>query len=270
MNFFEFLGYPFMQRAVIAGLFLGVLLSSLGVFVTIRKMAFFGEGIAHASLAGIAIAILAGLNPLPTALIWGIVLALLIFWLEHKTVLPIDTVIGIFFTASMALGVVILDFIPGYRPELISFLFGSILGVSSQDLTIIVIGTIIVMTWLILSFRQLTFLSLSPEQALVSGIPVSLQTAVFYVALALATVLGVKILGIILISALLILPPAISRMTTKSFTSHFVWSVLFSEAMIFFGLAISFYFDIPSGATIVLLGTILFVLVSIKRLFARV
>ncbi len=258
MELLDFLTFPFMQRAVIAGIFLGLLLASLGVFVALRRMAFFGEGIAHASLAGIAIALLAGVSPLPMAMLWAVLLALLIFFLENKTHLSIDTMIGIFFTSSMALGVILMNLTSGYQPELISFLFGSILAVSFSDLIIIGLCTVVIMTWLLLSKRQLTLLSLSEDQAIVSGVPVRLQTALFYVALALATVLGVKILGIILISALLIIPPAISRMSTESFRSYFLWSIIFSELIIFFGLAISFYLDFPSGATIVLLGTIVF------------
>ncbi len=251
-----------MLRAVIAGIFLGVLLASLGVFVALRNMAFFAEGIAHASLAGIALAILAGVSPLPLAMVWAILLALLIYVLENKTGLSTDIMIGIFFTSSMALGVIIMNLTTGFQPELISFLFGSILAVSVSDLAIIALCTVIIMTWLSLSQRQLTFLSLSEEQATVCGVPVRLQTALFYVALALSTVLGVKILGIVLISALLIIPPAISKMVTSSFRSHLFLSILFSEVIIFFGLAISFALDFPSGATIVLLGTIIFFTVA--------
>ncbi|MBI4713680.1 metal ABC transporter permease [Candidatus Uhrbacteria bacterium] len=258
MDILEFLQFPFMQRALIAGILLGVLLASLGIFVTLRRMAFFGEGIAHASLAGIAIAVLAGLNPLPVAIVWSIILAFLIFVLEQKTKLPIDTVIGIFFTSAMALGVVLMNFTTGYQPELMSFLFGSILSVSFADLITIAISTIVIITWLIFSRRQITFLSLSEEQAIVSGVPVRLQTAALYVALAIATVLGVKILGIILVSALLIIPPAISRLHAKSFRSHLILAVLFSEIIIVLGLALSFFFDLPSGATIILVGAFLF------------
>jgi len=260
MELFEFLQYPFMQRALVAGILLGVLLAALGVFVTLRRMAFFGEGIAHASLAGIAIAILVGMNPLPIAMIWAVILALLIFILEQKTKLPIDTVIGIFFTSSMALGVVLMSFTTGFQPELLSFLFGSILSVSISDLWTIAIPTIVILIWLFSSQRQLTFLSLSEEQAIVSGIPVRLQTALLYIALAIATVLGVKILGIILVSALLIIPPAISRLHAKSFRSHMILAVLFSEVIIVLGLALSFLYDLPSGAVIVLVGAFLFLL----------
>ncbi|MBI5370221.1 metal ABC transporter permease [Candidatus Uhrbacteria bacterium] len=265
----SFLAFGFMQRATLAGLFLGVLLASLGVFVTLRNMAFFGEGIAHGSLAGIALAVFAGLSPLPVAMGWAVILALLIFFLERRTRLSADSVLGILFTSSMALGVVIMNMTHGYQPELISFLFGSILSVSYFDLFIIIGCSLVILTWLFFSHRQLTLLSLSEEQATVAGVPVALQTVLFYIALALATVLGVKILGIILISALLIIPAATSRIFAENFRSHMIWSVVFSELIIFFGLAFSFYLNTPSGATIVLLGAIIFFLVAGKKLLQR-
>lgn len=257
------ISYTFMQRAFIAGAVLALLLASLGIFVTIRKMAFFGDGIAHSSLAGIAIAVLAGLSPLPVALIWAVVIALLIRWLEKNTRLPSDTLIGIFFTASMALGVILMSFTKGYQPELVSFLFGSILAIRNIDLILIVsLGTAI-MLWLLLSFRQLTYMSLSEDQAAISGIPVKLQTIVLYMALATATVLGVKILGIILVSALLILPSATSRLLTSTLKGHVVMSLVLAEIMVFAGLAVSYLYDLPSGATVILVGTAMFALAAI-------
>jgi zinc transport system permease protein len=266
MELLDFLQYPFMQRALVAGIFLGVVLATLGVFVTLRKMAFFGEGIAHASLAGIAIAVLTGISPLPVAIVWAVVLALLIFTLEQKTRLSIDTVIGIFFTSAMAFGIVLMNFTSGYQPELLSFLFGSILTVTQSDLVTIIISTIIILVWIIFSKRQLTFLSLSEEQAIVSGIPVQIQTAALYVALSVATVLGVKILGIILVSALIIIPPAISHLHARSFRSHMILSILFSEIIIILGLALSFFYDLPSGATIVLVGAFSFLVSLIFKI----
>lgn len=260
MDFWEFFQYPFMQRALVAGVLLGILLASLGVFVTLRKMSFFGEGIAHASLAGIAIAIVSGLSPLPVAIVLAVILALLIFMIEQNTKLSVDMAIGIFFTSAMALGVVLMSFTKGYQPELLSFLFGSILSVSIFDLWVIAIATVLILIWLFLSQKQLTFLSLSEEQAVVAGVPVKIQTALLYSALAVATVLGVKILGIILVSALLITPPAISRLHAKSFLSHMITTILFSEIIIIFGLIISFLYDLPSGATIVLVGALIFIL----------
>lgn len=260
MELIEMLSLPFMQRAFISGAALGILLAALGIFVTLRKMTFFGDGVAHSSLAGIAIAVVAGLAPLPVALLWGLLVALLIYWLERSTRLPSDTLIGIFFTASMALGVVIMSFTQGYQPELLSFLFGSILAVNSTDIAIILVMSAMIMIWYVLSFRQLTYMSISEEKAAVSGVPVNIQNAVFYIALAFATVLGVKILGIILVSALLVLPPATSKLIASSFRNHVIASLVISEVVIFAGLITSFVLDLPSGATIVLLGTAVFFL----------
>jgi len=263
MILLEMISYTFMQRAFMAGAILALLLASLGIFVTVRKMAFFGDGIAHSSLAGIAIAILAGVAPLPVALVWAVAVALLIWWLERNTRLPSDTVIGILFTASMALGVILMSRTSGYQPELISFLFGSILAIRTFDLVLIAGIGAAILTWLALSFRQLTFLSLSEDQAAISGVHVKTQTVVLYVALALATVLGVKILGIILVSALLILPSAVSRLLTSTLRSHVIMSLVLAELMVASGLAVSYLFDLPSGATVILVGAAMFALAAV-------
>lgn len=263
MELLEMISYPFMQRAFTAGAVLALLLASLGIFVTVRKMAFFGDGIAHSSLAGISIAILAGLSPLPVALAWAVAIALLIWWLEKNTRLPSDTLIGIFFTASMALGVILMSFTRGYQPELVSFLFGSILAIRHIDLLLIASIGAAIMLWLALSFRQLTFMSLSEDQAAIAGVPVRLQTVVLYVTLAMATVLGVKILGIILVSALLILPPAASRLLTSTLRGHVVMSLVLAEIMVLAGLAVSYLYDLPSGATVILVGTAMFALAAV-------
>ncbi len=263
MALLEMISYTFMQRAFLAGLVLALLLASLGIFVTVRKMAFFGDGIAHSSLAGIAIAVLAGISPLPVALIWAVFIAVLIWWLEKNTRLPSDTLIGIFFTASMALGVILMSFTKGYQPELVSFLFGSILTIRNLDLLLIASLGALIMGWFLLSFRQLTFMSLSEDQAAIAGVPVKLQTMLLYVTLAVSTVLGVKILGIILVSALLILPPATSRLLTATLRGHVVMSLVIAEVMVLAGLTVSFFYELPSGATIILVGTAMFALATV-------
>lgn len=265
MNFIELLSYPFLQRAVIAGLILGALLACLGVYMTLRRMSFFGDGVAHASLAGIALAILTGLAPLPVALVWAVAVAALVYLLERKIKLPSDTIIGIMFTASMALGVVLMSFTPGYQPDLVSYLFGSILSIQNLDLIITAVIAAVILIWIAIYFRELTYLSLTEESARVSGAKVALHTFLLYVSLALATVLGVKTLGIVLVSALLILPPATSRMMTRSFKQYFFFAIIVAEITIIAGLAASFFFDLPSGAAIVLAGTALFCLAAMAR-----
>jgi ABC-type Mn2+/Zn2+ transport system permease subunit len=263
MIFLEMISYQFMQRAFVTGAILSLLLAALGIFVTVRKMAFFGDGIAHSSLAGIALAVMLGVSPLPVALVWASAVAVLIWWLEKNTHLPSDTLIGILFTASMALGVILMSFTEGYQPELVSFLFGSILAIRPLDMYLILSFGLAILTWLTLSFRQLTFMSLSEDQAAISGIPVRLQTVILYISLAISTVLGVKILGIILVSALLIIPPATSRLLTNNLKSHVIMSLVMGELMVLSGLAVSYLYDLPSGATVILVGAGMFTLAAL-------
>lgn len=270
MDWLAVISLPFMQRALLAGLILGALLACLGIFVTLRKMAFFGDGIAHSSLAGIALAILLGWAPLPVSLAWALAVALFIWWLERKIRLPSDTLIGIFFTASMAIGVLLMSLTAGYRPELISYLFGNILSVSGNDLLITALIAVPMAAWLWRSFRSLTFMSLAEENAAVAGVNTSLQSALLYVGLALATVLGVKAFGIILVSALLILPAATSRLVTHSFRQYVIVSLILAELTVLAGLALSYRLDLPSGATIVTVGTAFFFLsLAVHGLFKR-
>lgn len=261
----EMFSQPFMQRAFIAGLFLAALLATLGIFVTLRKMAFFGDGIAHASLAGIAVALLLGLAPLPIALVWAVIVAVAIHFLERSTRLPSDTLIGIFFTASMALGVTMMSFTRGYQPELVTYLFGSILAVRPEDLMLIVGTGTLILAWVWSSFRELTYASLSPESAEVSGISTGRLSLALYVALAVATVLGVKVLGIVLVSALLVLPPATSRMLTSTFRGYVTGSIIVAVAVAAIGLVASYLYDLPSGAAIILVGATAFFLAAASR-----
>ena len=265
MTTLDLFTYAFMQRAFIAGALLGLLLASLGVIASLRRMTFFGEGIAHASLAGIAIAVLFGWAPLPIAILWAILVATIIFFLERSTKLPTDTLIGMLFTASMAFGIILIHFLPGYQPELLTYLFGSILAIGTQDVWITAILTIVILGWFFPSLKGLTFASLSEESAQVTGIDVGKQTYLFYIALAVTTVLGVKILGIILVPALLVLPTATSRVLANSFKNYVIGSILFAECFIIAGLIFSYLLDLPSGATIVLVGTLTFLLATLMR-----
>ncbi|MDA0208147.1 MAG: metal ABC transporter permease [bacterium] len=258
MALIEIFSSTFMLRALISGLFVGALLAALGVFTTLRRMSFFGEGIAHASLAGIAIGLLSGFAPLPIAVIWGLLIALLIYLLEEKSVISSDSLIGIFFTSSMAFGVILIGFIPGYQPELLSFLFGNILTIQNSDVLLITILCTVGLAWLSVAQRQLAYLSFSEESAIVGGISKTAFLLPFYLLTSVAIVLGVKILGIILVSALMIIPAATSRNMTHSFRGYVIGSIVIAELSVFLGLIASYSLDLPSGATIVLTGSSLF------------
>jgi len=255
----EMLQYPFMQRAVIAGIILAGILAILGVFVLIRRMAFFSDGIAHASLAGIAVGIILSWYPLATALALSAVFALIIYFLEKKFELASDMAIGILFTSGMALGVLLISLQPGYQPELLSFLFGNILAISTAEVWIIAVLSALILIFTLRYLRQLTLLSLDESLAYVSGIKTSILQPLFYVFLALTVVLGIKILGVILVSALLIIPAATSRILASSFKHFLILSVCFAEIVVLGGIFLSFLFDLPTGPVIVLTGTAIFI-----------
>ncbi len=256
----HFLSYPFMERALIAGVILAFLLALLGTFVVLRNMAFFSDGIAHASLAGVALGIIFSINPLLVAIILSIIFSIIIFFLENKYKLSGDTAIGILFTSGMALGVLLISMQPGYQPELISFLFGNILAITQIELVIIGITSVIIALFIFLFLKKLILISFDSETAYISGIRVKRLQLGLNIALAVSVVLGIKVLGIILVSALLIIPVAIGKLFAHSFKTLVVSSILVSEVIVISGIIISYYLDLPTGPSIVLMGTTLFIM----------
>ena len=259
----ELLQLPFMQRALLAGLVLGILLSYLGIFVTLRKMAFFSDGIAHAALAGAAIGLLTRFSPLLSALAFSMLLAALVYWLEKKSPLSSDSIIGILFTSGMALGVILISLRPGYQPELIGYLFGNILAIRIQDLMLIVLLGTAILAFIAFHKRKLTLLALDREMAYMAGINPNLYELLLYIMLACSLVLGIRILGIVLVSAILIIPVSTARLFSRSFRALTWWTVLIAEFTVLAGLLLSFFLDLPAGAVIVLTGSTLFSLAFI-------
>lgn len=257
---FELLQLEFMQRAFIAGIILAPLLAVLGSFVTLRKMSFFADGIAHASLFGVALSILAGLAPFGGALVMGVVFGIIIFLLEKYTKIASDAIIGIIFTTGLALGIILISMQPGYQPDLISFLFGNILAVTWSNVWLIALLSIGILSTIFFLFKKITLTSLSEELAWTSGVSTTYINFFFYILLSVAIVLGVKLLGIILVSALVITPSVTAKLITGSFRSYILWSVIFSLLAFIGGLYGSYYFDLPSGASIVLMASSIFII----------
>ncbi|MBI4368478.1 MAG: metal ABC transporter permease [Candidatus Omnitrophica bacterium] len=267
---FEIFHYPFMQRAFITGIFLAALLAYLGVFVVLRRMAFFSDGIAHASLAGVAVGVLLSLNPLVTALIASVIFGVIMFFLERKTNLSSDTVIGLIFTSGMALGVLLMSLKRGYQPELISFLFGNILMIRPADLILIVVLSLLTGIFLAANHRRITLLALDREMAYLAGVNPDFLHLVMYVVLAMSVVLGIKILGVVLVSALLIIPVSISKLISRSFRRLMIWSIILAELIVSAGLVFSYLLDLPAGAVVVLTGAAVFLLVlTCRSLFQK-
>lgn len=261
----EILQYTFMQRAFLAGGVLALVLAMLGVFVVLKKMSFFAQGISHASLAGVAAGLFFSFSPLGVALFAGAFFALLIYFLEEKYDLSSDTAIGVLFTAGMSLGVIMISITPGYQPELFSFLFGSILSISSSDLWITLAMAVVIIGFWFMNLRALTLMSLDEDIAYIYGVNLKILKPALYVILAIAVVLGVKILGVLLVSSLLILPVATAKSFACCFKRLLIYSVIIAEIMVLFGTYWSYVFDLPTGPTIVLWGTLMLSLSLLKK-----
>ncbi len=252
--------YPFMRRAFCAGVILAALLAVLGVFVVLRKMAFFADGIAHASLSGAAAGLLFSMDPMFTALISAIIFAAVIYFLERRLGVSSDSSIGIIFAFGMALGVFLISRRPGYQPELISFLFGNILAIRNSDLLLIAVLGVVILVFIFRNLRALTLMSLDNELAHSGGVRVEPLRLAMNIFLACAVVLGIRILGVVLVSALLIIPVSSAKLVAGGFKQLILISVIFSEAALLSGLTVSYAMDIPAGPAIVLAGSVFFAL----------
>ena len=258
-HFIELWSYPFVQRALLAGVFSGAILAVLGIFVVLRKMAFFSDGIAHTALAGVAIALLVGQQPLVWAVGVGVVFAVAIYFLEKKTDIAPDSLIGILFTSSLALGVVLMHFKEGYQPDLLSFLFGNILTIRPAELWIIIPLAAVILGFVLFNFTKYLFICLNDELAKLAGINTEMYRLLLYVLLAVSSILAIKMFGIILVSALLIIPVSFSKLFARSAKSLLALSIIFAELIVVGGSILSLILNLPTGAVIVLTGTALFI-----------
>jgi len=258
----ELLSYTFMQRALLAGLVTGVLCAVVGVYVVNRGLSFMGAGISHAAFGGVALGVWLGVSPVLAAIAFCLVVGWSIAWLSLKTQVREDTAVGIFFASTMALGILLLGLIQGLRQDLFAYLFGSILAVTPQDLWIILGCALLVLATLALWGKELLFIIFDPQGAAVSGLP---ATRLYFLLITLVTVtivISIKVVGIVLVSALLVTPAAAAAQLSQRFGIIMVLSVIIGVVSTQGGLLLSYGWDTPSGATIVLVVTALFILAS--------
>ncbi len=261
---FDLLTLPFMQRALIAGVLIGFLASYYGVFVVQRGLSFLGSGLAHAAFGGVALGLLLESEPLWTAVPFTIIVAIGITWVKNRTELGSDTTIGIFFSVSMALGIIFLFLRKQYSTEAFTYLFGSILSVTIID--ILFAASIVLVTFLFLPYwKRWAYSSFDRELAQADRIPVLFDDYILSILIAVTVVVSLKLVGIVLIAAFLVIPAASARLLSKSFSRMTVISVSVGMLSAIGGLWISYYLDIPSGATIILLQAVVFILAVISH-----
>ncbi|VAX17605.1 Zinc ABC transporter, inner membrane permease protein ZnuB [hydrothermal vent metagenome] len=259
----EMLSHGFMARAFMAGAIIGALCAVVSVFIVLKKISFIGVGVSHSAFGGVAIGALLGVNLTVSVFVFSTFVALLIGWLSRRSGAHEDISIGVVFSSSMALGVVALGLMEGYNIDMFSFLFGSILAVSNADLWV-ALGALLFVTLVIaILFKELLAYCFDEQWARVCGINVNRLQDTLLVLIAVTVVVSIKLLGIILVSALLVMPGAIGHTLAENYRGQFVISILSALASVFTGLTLSYYFDIASGATIVLSSAFLFLLATI-------
>ncbi|HJP35866.1 MAG TPA: metal ABC transporter permease [Gammaproteobacteria bacterium] len=261
----EPLVYPFMQRALIGGVLVGILASYFGPFIVQRRIAFLGSGLAHASFGGVALGIMLGAQPLWVAAPFTVVVAAAIVWVQKSAGLAADTAIGIFFAVSMALGIVFVYRTDGFHASVETYLFASILGINRADLWTIVGVTAIVAATGPLWWRRWAYATFDESLAKADRLPVERDDYLLAVTLAVAVVVSIKVVGIILMAAFLVIPAATARLTASTFTAMTGFSMAFGVTSVIGGLYISYYADVPTGPAIILLQAALFAVVLFVR-----
>ncbi len=252
------LQYEFMQHALIAGLLAAIACGIVGVYVVVKRIVFISGGIAHASFGGIGLGYLIGISPVLGAVFFTIASALGMGLVTRKTRLPEDTAIGIMWAMGMALGIIFIGLSPGYAPDLFSYLFGNILTVPLSDIILMLVLDAIIVITVVALYKEFLALSFDEEYGTVSGAPIGALYFLLLCMIALTVVVLIRVVGIILVIALLTIPAALAKQFTHNLWKMILLAILFGEAFSFGGLWLSYELDVASGATIILLsGTVL-------------
>lgn len=256
----EFLTYEFIQRAYIAGSFIALLSAILGLFLVIRRLSLIGDGLSHVSFGGIALGLFFGIYPFYAAIPIVAAASYLILKLTEKTKVYGDAAIGIVSSAGIASGVILASISQGFNIDLFSYLFGNILAIGEGELYLSVGLSIILITIIYLLYYDLFSVSFDEEYAKVTGIKTERINALLFFLTAITVILAIRIVGVMLASALLILPASAALQIAKKFKSAIFMAGMFAVFSVLCGITISLYLDLPPGATIVLVNLILFLL----------
>jgi zinc transport system permease protein len=263
----EALQYEFMRHALMAGLLAAVACGIVGVYVVVKKIVFISGGIAHASFGGIGLGYFLGINPIIGALLFSVASGLAIGVITRKTRLPADTAIGILWAIGMALGIIFINLTPGYAPDLMSYLFGNILTVPLNDILMMAVLDVVIIGIVVAFYREYLILSFDEEYATAVGMPVERLYLLMLAMIALTVVVLIRVVGMILVIALLTFPAAMARLFTHGMKKMMLLSVLFGFLFTLGGLWLSYVLKLPSGATIILLsGIVLAISFAVSRL----
>ena len=254
----EIFQYDFMVRAFEAGIAIGIVAPLIGMFLVVRRYSLMADTLAHVSFAGVAIGLLAGINPIISAIGFSVLAAFGIESLRNSRRIFGESVLTLFLSGSLAIAVIILSLSKGFNANLFSYLFGSISTVSTVDLWVTLALAVIVFLDVVILYKELFFASFDPELAEASGLPVKILNLTMVILAAVAVALSIRIVGVLLIGALMVIPVMSAMQYGRGFRATLVLSVLFSLLSVILGLFASYYFNLASGGAIVVVALLIF------------
>jgi zinc transport system permease protein len=262
----EVLAYDFFRNALLVALLAAVSCGIIGTYIVSRRMVFISGGITHASFGGIGIGYYFGFNPILGAAAFAVLSALGIEYSSRRTEVREDSAIAILWAFGMAVGIIFVFMTPGYAPNLMSYLFGNILTVSTTDILMLSILCVVILAFFILQFKHILYIAFDEEFARARRMPVGMIKYIMISLIALTIVFNIRVVGIILVISLLTIPQTIANMFVKRFFNIMVFSVVIALLGTVSGLILSYIFDIPSGAAIIFFLVILFFLARILKI----
>ena len=248
----------FMQRALAASVLIGSVCGLLGFFVVLRRFAFIGVGISHSAVGGVALGILLGLPPLPVAAVFAVAVALGIASVSRRAALSEDAVIGVFFSGSMALGIVLFSLNRGYQQDLFAYLFGNVLAISPGELGALALASAAIAAIVVALFKEYLFIAFDEEIARAYGHRVDLLDATLLVCLALTVIVGVRLVGVLLVEAMLVVPAATAALWAATFRRQVALACGLGALSGVVGLLASYQLNLAAGGTMVLVAVAAF------------
>lgn len=266
----EALQFEFMRNALIAGVLVSIICGVLGTLVVVNRIVFISGGIAHAAYGGIGLGLYFGISPPLGAVLFSVLISIVMGIASLKSKERADTIIGVMWAVGMALGIIFAELTPGYNVDLMSYLFGSILSVPRADIWYTLALVVVVLGGVFLLYKELVALSYDEEFSFVVGIPVKALYFGLLVLISLSVIVIIRVVGLILVIALLTIPPYIAERYTVSLGKMMVLSSLLGVLFTCAGLYISYRFNLASGATIIMVaGTAFFVSMALSAVAGR-
>jgi len=259
----ELFKYNFFINALWASLFTAITCGIIGTYIVTRRIVFISGGISHSSFGGLGIGYFLGINPIIGAAVFSVLTSLGIEALSKKSELREDSLIGMTWSFGMAVGIIFVFLTPGYASDLMSYLFGNILTVSGNDLYMMAALSVIIILTFYYLFKEILFLSFDREFAETQGVPVSLISYLLIALVALTIVINIRVVGTVMVISLLTIPQAAANILSQNYRHIIFYSIFFAFLSNVFGLFLSYYLNIPSGASIILFSIIIYIFIKL-------